>query len=430
MLRLPWKKPIRSTVTNWLSLHSAMVLCLLLVSHIEAEPIRIENSGFELPVLGDGGYNNNAIPGWVLNANAEFQMGVWNPDADLAEGALSEGAAFEGQNVAYHNSGIMSQTLSETLAPNMTYTLTVQQNLSRVGSTKGIWEVALLAGGSPLVSLSDTVASLERDKFVLRTLQHTTDSLVEPGQSLGIRLSLTGPGDVTDVVWDDVSLLLSEPLFAGDADQDLDFDQLDLVRVQIAAKYLTGRDATWGEGDWNGAPGGGQGVPPEGDGVFDSLDVVAALAGDKYLTGPYAAIAAGGTQGDGQTSLVYDATTGELGVDAPAGTDLTSINITSVSSSFVGDKPTALDGAFDNFAANNVFKATFGGSFGSITFGNVLPVGMSQDEVSADLSAVGSLSGGGDLGNVDLVYVPEPAACGLLAFGLLIDILRFRRTRV
>ena len=44
-------------------------------------------------------------------------------------------------------------------------------------------------------------------------------------------------------------------LQAGDSDQDLDFDQLDLVQVQIAAKYLTGQPATWGEGDWNGAPG-------------------------------------------------------------------------------------------------------------------------------------------------------------------------------
>ena len=44
-------------------------------------------------------------------------------------------------------------------------------------------------------------------------------------------------------------------LQAGDADQDLDFDQLDLVQVQIANKYLSGQTATWGEGDWDGAPG-------------------------------------------------------------------------------------------------------------------------------------------------------------------------------
>ena len=54
---------------------------------------------------------------------------------------------------------------------------------------------------------------------------------------------------------------LQAALQAGDADQDLDFDQLDLVAVQIAGKYLTGDAATWGEGDWNGAPGGSQGSP-------------------------------------------------------------------------------------------------------------------------------------------------------------------------
>jgi hypothetical protein len=79
-------------------------------------------------------------------------------------------------------------------------------------------------------------------------------------------------------------------LEAGDADQDLEFDQLDLVRVQQAAKYLTGQPATWGEGDWDGAPGGEPGNPPTGDGLFDQLDIIAALQPVHYLTGPYAAV--------------------------------------------------------------------------------------------------------------------------------------------
>ena len=77
----------------------------------------------------------------------------------------------------------------------------------------------------------------------------------------------------------------------GDADQDLDFDQLDLVLALVANKYLTAEPATWGQGDWNGAPGGSQGSPPPGDGRFNQLDIIAALAADKYLTGPYAAMA-------------------------------------------------------------------------------------------------------------------------------------------
>jgi hypothetical protein len=92
-------------------------------------------------------------------------------------------------------------------------------------------------------------------------------------------------------------------LQAGDADQDLDFDQLDLVQVQIAAKYLTGEDATWGEGDWNAAPGGTPGNPPAGNGFFDQLDIIAALAHGLYLQGPYAAqVAAGSSAGDAALS--------------------------------------------------------------------------------------------------------------------------------
>ena len=216
----------------------------------------------------------------------------------------------------------------------------------------------------------------------------------------------------------------------GDADTDLDFDQLDLVQVQIANKYLTGAAATWGEGDWDGGPGGSPDSPPAGDGLFNQRDIIAAVGNGKYLTGPYAALATKGTIADEQTSLVYDAGTGELKVDAPESKDLTSINVTSAGSLLIGAKPAVLDGAFDNFAVDNLFKATFGGSFGDISFGNVLPTGLSESDVAADLTVVGSLAGGGDLGNVDLVYVPEPAAFGLLVCGLLLVPSRFRRRHV
>lgn len=83
-------------------------------------------------------------------------------------------------------------------------------------------------------------------------------------------------------------------LQAGDADQDLDFDQFDLLLVQQAGKYLTGLPAAWDQGDWDNAPGGSPGMPPPGDGVFDQKDIIAALRGGFYLTGRYAAIAPSG----------------------------------------------------------------------------------------------------------------------------------------
>ena len=208
-------------------------------------------------------------------------------------------------------------------------------------------------------------------------------------------------------------------LQAGDADEDLDFDQFDLIQVQVAAKYLTGQATTWGEGDWNGAPGGSVGNPPAGDGLFNQFDIIAAQQASTYLTGPYAALASGGAQDDEQTSISYNPTTGELGVNAPVSTELTSINIDSAGGIFTGDPAQNLGGSFDNDADNNIFKATFGSSFGSLSFGNVAQTGLSEEFVRNDLTAVGSLAGGGDLGAVDLIYVPEPSTLALLALSLL-----------
>jgi hypothetical protein len=99
--------------------------------------------------------------------------------------------------------------------------------------------------------------------------------------------------------------IIENALQPGDADQDFDFDQLDLVKVQVAAKYLTGEQATWGEGDWDGGPGGTQGAPPPGNGRFDQVDIIAALTAGKYLTGPYAAISSKGERGETPASIAY-----------------------------------------------------------------------------------------------------------------------------
>ena len=228
-----------------------------------------------------------------------------------------------------------------------------------------------------------------------------------------------------------IDLSVDVVLQAGDADQDLDFDQLDLVQVQVANEYLSGETATWGEGDWNGAPGGSPGDPPAGDGVFDQLDVIAALNAGTYLTGPYAAIRPDGQLSDSQTSIIYDETTGSLSVDAPAGAELTSINIQSASAIFTESPAEHLEGAFDNDADDNIFKATFGGSFGSLSFGQVAAPGLSREFLLDDLTVQGSLAGGGELGEVDLIFVPEPSAISLLGFAIATIIVSAggRRTR-
>ena len=84
-------------------------------------------------------------------------------------------------------------------------------------------------------------------------------------------------------------------------------------------------------------------------------------------------------------------------------------------------------GSFDNDADNNIFKATFGSSFGSVSFGNVAQAGLSEEFMLSDLTVVGSLQGGGALGDVDLIYVPEPSSIALLVLGSLAIVARRRR---
>ena len=52
-------------------------------------------------------------------------------------------------------------------------------------------------------------------------------------------------------------------------------------------------------------------------------------SGGLQQEGPCAAVPPGGNTGDGQTSIVYDASSGELSLDAATGVELTSINLDS-----------------------------------------------------------------------------------------------------
>ena len=58
---------------------------------------------------------------------------------------------------------------------------------------------------------------------------------------------------------------------AGDANHDGVFNQLDIVQVLQANRYLSQEAATFEEGDWN------------NDGLFDQLDIVTALQEGAYL---------------------------------------------------------------------------------------------------------------------------------------------------
>jgi hypothetical protein len=214
------------------------------------------------------------------------------------------------------------------------------------------------------------------------------------------------------------SLINSVSLQAGDANQDLSFDQLDMVQVVRAGKYLTGQAATWGQGDWNGAPGGRPGHPPAGDGVFNHRDLLAAISTGHYRTGRYAAGQPLDAVPDVRAAVIYDANTGEVALDVPAGIELSAINLDSATGIFTESPAQNLSGIFDNHSDHNVFKATLGASFSSLSFGPIAEPGLTEQFIRDDVTAVVSPAGGGPLVAIDLVYVPEPSSLQLVAVAL------------
>lgn len=127
--------------------------------------------------------------------------------------------------------------------------------------------------------------------------------------------------------YDEMWVAILEPPFQpGDADQDWDIDQLDLVQVQVAGKYLTGQPATWGEGDWDGAPVVLTAKPPEGDGLFNQLDIVAAQQAGLYLSGSYDAERPSVILPESTFRADYDASAGHIWTEPVPGVDPTIVS--------------------------------------------------------------------------------------------------------
>ena len=68
--------------------------------------------------------------------------------------------------------------------------------------------------------------------------------------------------------------------YIGDANLDGVFDDQDFVKVFISGKYLTGQEASWGSGDW------------DGNLLFDDQDFVTAFISGDYLKRARRAVAA------------------------------------------------------------------------------------------------------------------------------------------
>lgn len=148
---------------------------------------------------------------------------------------------------------------------------------------------------------------------------------------------------------------------------------------------------------------------------------------EPALAGSFSALAGIRGPDDRHVVLSYNSLPGEISVHAPATKNLTSISIDSASGIFTSSACAQnLDGRFDNASEDNIFKATFLDSFGSLSFGAIAQTGLAPIYVANDLTVVGSIEGGGGLGDVYLCC-PEPSPLVVAILGVIGIVLIGRR---
>ena len=229
-------------------------------------------------------------------------------------------------------------------------------------------------------------------------------------------------------------------IIPGDGDLNGTFDTGDIVLALGGSKFEKGLAATWAEGDWDAAPDDnntydsletGGGTPPVGNGVFDTSDVVAALGGGHFEKGSVLAALKDPAEGEGtdQVVVTYDAADGNVSVNATQ--PITSISLESASGIFTGSAAANLGGPFDVDTDVKVFKAVFGDQFSEVDFGAVAGAGLAKEVLLDDLTASGSLAGGGGTfgPDVQLNYIPEPSTMVLLSLGFVGLVVCARRKR-
>lgn len=178
-----------------------MLVLAVVPAVAEATQLAVVNAGFESPPLAANGSTAGSIPGWTGDFGANY--GVWRPTA-----ADFPGLAPEGLNVGWASSAGFSQTLTATVQPWTTYTLSVKVGRWEI-DTQEQYSLALKAGGSTLASFSEALAAIPRHAFVERTVTFSTTD--------------AGPG-----MGQPLTIVLAKPTF-----RETDFDDVRLVATPV-----------------------------------------------------------------------------------------------------------------------------------------------------------------------------------------------------
>ncbi|MCU7882685.1 MAG: hypothetical protein KZQ82_00625 [Candidatus Thiodiazotropha sp. (ex Lucinoma annulata)] len=180
-----------------------VLLSVFALPQTHAATINLQNAGFEIPYLEDN-MGTFSITGWnVTNINSSdsgFGTHIENP---YFSSFYSN--QIEGRNVLTANRGeIVSQSISDLLESNSTYTLSV--NIGSRGYSLDTWNgyrVQLWADET-LLAEDDTSLVPQERSFLTSVLMYTSsDSSEGLGGNLEVRLQSYSS---VDVVFDNVSL--------------------------------------------------------------------------------------------------------------------------------------------------------------------------------------------------------------------------------
>lgn len=173
---------------------TALVLSSILLGGLSslpafAFPVTILDPSFETQTPADGGWVSDPTRGpYVTTINAWDQSGstgIFQPTAVPYPAGLPAG---NGVNVAWINSGSISQTLGAVVLADHTYTLSV--DIGQRADTSDIsYQVELLAGGVVIASDTDGVNPLSGEWATSVVAFTPTAGDAAIGAALGIRLT-------------------------------------------------------------------------------------------------------------------------------------------------------------------------------------------------------------------------------------------------
>jgi PEP-CTERM motif len=172
-----------------LSLLLAILALSFIAAPASADTIAIANQSFETVALGSPlnlscgplcTFNVGPIPGWMTMG----ESGTFQPGPTLFASVP------DGTKAAYTNGGSISQTLSATLSPDTTYTLTVDVG-HRLDGFVTNYTIELLAGSMVLNSFSDSNGMITAGTFAPESVSYTTGAMPLMG-NLGIELISNG----------------------------------------------------------------------------------------------------------------------------------------------------------------------------------------------------------------------------------------------